>query len=213
MRNSAFSSKSPGSPARQMRNVFSVSLFSGVVCPTSAPPSARQNFGSPSHPLSDVPSKMDVNPSWLSKGRGCGPRGPPRPCPRPPGCPGAPPGGCVPPRAGGACCACAVVPMMKTANRAAVAVLAIIRGSLLNSFPLFRLRGLEDRVGDVIRRQAVAERRRQALARCRRIHEIRELVRERVLVADLQARHPPVLHVRLIAVGDVNVAPAAHAPV
>ena len=41
--------------------------------------------------------------------------------------------------------------------------------------------------------------------------EIGELMDERVLVADLQARHPPVLHVRMVAVGDVDAAPAAHA--
>src|SRR5262245_30766406 len=37
-------------------------------------------------------------------------------------------------------------------------------------------------------------------------------MRERVLVTDLQARYPPVLHVRLVAIGHVNVSPAAHAP-
>ena len=37
-------------------------------------------------------------------------------------------------------------------------------------------------------------------------------MRERVLVADLQSRYPPVFHVRLVAVGHVDVAPAAHAP-
>ena len=52
----------------------------------------------------------------------------------------------------------------------------------------------------------------QALAVCRGAHELHELMRERVLVADLQAGHPPVLHVRLIAVGHVDVAPSAHAP-
>src|SRR5260221_7035087 len=31
---------------------------------------------------------------------------------------------------------------------------------------------------------------------------------ERVLIADLESRHPPVLHVRLVAVGDVDVSPA-----
>ena len=43
------------------------------------------------------------------------------------------------------------------------------------------------------------------------LDEVRELVDEGVLVADLQARHPPVLHVGLVAVGDVDAAPAAHA--
>ena len=32
---------------------------------------------------------------------------------------------------------------------------------------------------------------------------------EGVLVADLQAGHPPVLHIRMIAIGDVDAAPAA----
>src|SRR5437016_6446549 len=35
---------------------------------------------------------------------------------------------------------------------------------------------------------------------------------ERVLVTNLQARHPPVLHIRMIAVGDVNRAPAPQPP-
>ena len=35
---------------------------------------------------------------------------------------------------------------------------------------------------------------------------------ERVFVADLQTRHPPVLHVRVVAVGDVDAAPAAGSP-
>ena len=39
--------------------------------------------------------------------------------------------------------------------------------------------------------------------------EIGDLMDEGVLVADLQARHPPVLHVGMIAVGDVERAPAA----
>ena len=33
-----------------------------------------------------------------------------------------------------------------------------------------------------------------------------------MLVADLQARHPPVLHVGMVAVGDVNAPPAADVP-
>ena len=42
--------------------------------------------------------------------------------------------------------------------------------------------------------------------------EIRDLMDEGVFVADLQARHPPVLHVGLIAVGDVDRLPAAELP-
>src|SRR5262245_60395489 len=78
--------------------------------------------------------------------------------------------------------------------------------------PSTGLRGLKDRVGHVIGGEAVAERRRRALACRGGVEEIGELVDERVLVADLQAGHPPVLHIRMIAVGDVDAAPAAQLP-
>ena len=39
--------------------------------------------------------------------------------------------------------------------------------------------------------------------------KIGDLVNEGVFVADLQSRNPPVLHVRMVAVGDVNALPAA----
>src|ERR1700722_10761340 len=38
--------------------------------------------------------------------------------------------------------------------------------------------------------------------------EIRDLVDEGVFVANLQARHPPVFHIRMVAVRDVEGAPA-----
>src|SRR5579862_3519205 len=37
-------------------------MVSGVISPTITPSATRQYFGSPSHPASDLPSKMDVNP-------------------------------------------------------------------------------------------------------------------------------------------------------
>src|SRR5436190_23197313 len=86
-----------------------------------------------------------------------------------------------------------------------------MRCAWLYLLPLPALRRLEYCVRDLVGSERVAERRRQRLAFRRSLDEIRELMREGVLVADLQARHPPVLHVRLVAVGDVNVAPAAHA--
>jgi hypothetical protein len=39
--------------------------------------------------------------------------------------------------------------------------------------------------------------------------EVRELVNERMFVADLEPGNPPVLHVWVIAIGDVNALPAA----
>jgi len=44
-----------------------------------------------------------------------------------------------------------------------------------------------------------------------RREEIGGLVDEGVLVADLQSGHPPVLHVRVVAIGDVYASPAAQA--
>ena len=63
IRNSHFSSKSFGSPPRQMMKVFCATFRSGVLSPTIAFPSARQNCGSPSQPLSVEPSKIDSKPA------------------------------------------------------------------------------------------------------------------------------------------------------
>ena len=64
-------------------------------------------------------------------------------------------------------------------------------------------------VGDIVRRQAVAEARPGHLAGAQPVQEVGHLVDEGVLVADLQAGHPPVLHVGMVAVGDVDRSPAA----
>src|SRR5262245_15246436 len=74
----------------------------------------------------------------------------------------------------------------------------------LNGFPPLGTRGLEHRVCDVVGGEAVSERRAHALAFAGRAQEIRKLVDEGVFVPDLQARHPPVLHVRVVAVCDVH---------
>src|SRR5262245_61540385 len=55
--------------------------------------------------------------------------------------------------------------------------------------PLPGLRRFQYRVGHIIRRQAVPERRRRDIARAERIEKIGELVDEGVFVADLQPRH------------------------
>ena len=55
--------------------------------------------------------------------------------------------------------------------------------------------------------QGVAETRMHRFAGLERLQEIGDLVNERVFVADVQSRHPPIAHVGLIAVADVN-APA-----
>src|SRR5688572_21403599 len=75
--------------------------------------------------------------------------------------------------------------------------------------PLPALRRVQHGVADALRLQRVAKRRARRLAVGDRLEEIGDLMDERVLVADLQPRHPPVLHVRVIAVGDVDRSPAA----
>ena len=87
-RYSSFSSKSPGAPPRQMRNVFCLTGFSVELWPVNAPFAARQNAGSPSQPFSDEPSKMDSNPAWSAIARGSGRTGGAPPRPRPCGGPG-----------------------------------------------------------------------------------------------------------------------------
>ena len=74
------------------------------------------------------------------------------------------------------------------------------------------LRGLEHRVGHVVRGQTIAETGRCARARAQRLHEIGKLVNEAVLVADLQAGHPPPLHIRMLPVCHVDASPAPHTP-
>src|SRR5688500_12887365 len=83
---------------------------------------------------------------------------------------------------------------------------------LLHIDPGATLRRRQDSVGDVIRREAVTERRRARLPGVGRLQKIRELMNEGVLVADQQPGDPPPFHVGMVAVGDVDTAPAADLP-
>jgi hypothetical protein len=42
------------------------------------------------------------------------------------------------------------------------------------------------------------------------LEKVCDLVNKRMLVSDLKARNPPVTHVRLITVGNVNASPASN---
>src|ERR1051325_7152133 len=90
---------------------------------------------------------------------------------------------------------------------------AQLRPSLdaLDLRPLAGLRGTQDGIDDVIGGETVLEVGFGALAGFEALEEFMDLVDEAVFVTDLQAGHPPVLHVRMIAVADVDAAPAAHA--
>src|SRR5947199_5095291 len=82
---------------------------------------------------------------------------------------------------------------------------------LLHFLPLPALRRREHRVGDVVGGQAVLEIRFGRFAVREALEKVRDLVDEAVFVTDLQAGHPPVFHVVLVAVVHVDVAPAADA--
>src|SRR5947209_2028345 len=76
--------------------------------------------------------------------------------------------------------------------------------------PLVRLRRIENRVQHQLRLIRVTEVRPGALTLTDRVQEVGDLMDEAVLVADLQAGDPPLVHVGVLAavVGHVNRAPA-----
>src|SRR5262249_23416178 len=79
-----------------------------------------------------------------------------------------------------------------------------------NSFPLTRLRRPQNGIRNIIRRQALSECRRCLFVGSECLQEIGELVNECMFISNLQARHPPTLHIRMIAIGHMNPSPAAH---
>src|ERR1700691_475468 len=86
-----------------------------------------------------------------------------------------------------------------------------MRASLTHLLPPPTPRGPQHRIRDIVRSQTVAERRSGNAALAEARQKIGHLVDEGMLVADLQSRHPPVLHIRMVAVGNMNRAPAAQA--
>jgi len=72
--------------------------------------------------------------------------------------------------------------------------------------------GLQHGICHVVSGEGVAKRRRQGLASYSGDQKLGELMNERMFVPDLQAGHPPVLHIRMITIGDVNAAPAPQLP-
>ena len=76
--------------------------------------------------------------------------------------------------------------------------------------PAAGLAGFEHGIANVLRFQGIAEGRTGWFAVFNALEEIGDLVDKAMFVANLQARHPPVLHVRLVAITDVNRAPATN---
>src|ERR1051325_4896590 len=78
-------------------------------------------------------------------------------------------------------------------------------------FPLLRLRRFQHGIAHVLRFQRIPEGGAGWFAFREALKEVGDLMNERVLVTDLQARHPPFAHVGMVAVADVDAAPAAQA--
>ena len=75
--------------------------------------------------------------------------------------------------------------------------------------PLAGLGAGEYGVADLLRFQGLAKRGACRLARREAGEEVGDLMDEGMFVADLQARNPPVAHIGMVAVGDVNRTPTA----
>ena len=73
--------------------------------------------------------------------------------------------------------------------------------------PLPRPCRLQHRVRNKVGSQAVAEGGRSRTAFAEGEHKIRRLVNKRVLVSNLQSGNPPVLHIWVVAIRDVDALP------
>src|SRR5262245_28149573 len=87
-----------------------------------------------------------------------------------------------------------------------------IDSTLLHRDPLLVLRGLKYGVEYELRQVRIAEVRLGRLALGDAVEEVGDLMNKRVLVTDLKTRHPPLAHVRVLAVADVDRPPAAKRP-
>src|SRR5207245_2562322 len=78
-----------------------------------------------------------------------------------------------------------------------------------HSFPLPGCCGFQNRIGDLIGSQSISKGGGCLFAFAGCLEKICELVCERVLISDLQAGHPPMLHIRMVPVRNVHASPAA----
>src|SRR5215831_4458445 len=75
-------------------------------------------------------------------------------------------------------------------------------------FPLPGLCRFQHRIGDLIRRQSISESRSCLFTRTNGLEKVGELVSKRMLVTDLQTGYPPMLHIRMLSISDVQASPA-----
>src|SRR5215472_16023603 len=79
-------------------------------------------------------------------------------------------------------------------------------------FPTTTLRRFENCIANVLRLQRIPERRAGRFSFREAFEKIRHLMDKGMFVADLLTRHPPFAHVRVVAIGNMQRAPSAHAP-
>ena len=84
------------------------------------------------------------------------------------------------------------------------------RGLKLDVFPLAVGGACQDSIAYALGFQGVFEGWVGWFAGVETLEEIGDLVGERVFVTDLQTWDPPVAHVGLVSIGDVNAAPASN---
>ena len=85
----------------------------------------------------------------------------------------------------------------------------IVLSERLHVLPDAVLCGCEDRVADFRGLEGVVEGRVAWDTFVEALQEVGHLMDEGVLVADAETGHPPLVHVRHVAVGDVHAPPAA----
>lgn len=82
--------------------------------------------------------------------------------------------------------------------------------NVLNVLPLTVFSTLQNGVAYSLCFESISEGRVSSLAGLKSLQEVGDLVRKGMLVTDLQTWNPPVTHVRLVSVGNVNRAPASY---
>ncbi len=82
---------------------------------------------------------------------------------------------------------------------------------MLHILPLPVFRGIQNGVANVLGFERIAESGRSRLSVDRRLDEVSDLMHESMLVTNLQTRYPPLVHVGMITIGDVDGAPSAQA--
>src|SRR4051794_23828620 len=81
---------------------------------------------------------------------------------------------------------------------------------MLYLLPTVCFSGLKHGITNVLRFERIAERGARGLPALNALEKVGHLVNEAVLVTDLQTRYPPLVHVRVVSVGNVKRSPPAH---